>query len=227
MARLELPGRVARGEGPVVYAAVFRIVERVFERVFLTVSGNWKSYSVLFRRRKSGVRSFPHRVVDEEGEERVVLRVASERGFGRRERSNAALSTTSVRARRVCDERSIERSKHAVELHRAFDARARSGYLLRRSFRFGLRRARRVGRGRLFLGTVGRFIVGEFVFAEESFELAVFAKNIGERGDQSSRKNLQVGSEASCFDVYEIIRASATGGDAHGPSFDIHRSRKL
>jgi hypothetical protein len=65
------------------------------------------------------------------------------------------------------------------------------------------------------------------VFAEESFELAVFAKNIGERGDQSSRKNLQVGSEASCFDVYEIIRASATGGDAHGPSFDIHRSRKL
>ena len=72
LARLELPGRVARGEGKVVYAAVFRIVERVFERVFLTVSGNWKSYSVLFGRRKSGVRSFPHRVVDEEGEERML-----------------------------------------------------------------------------------------------------------------------------------------------------------
>ena len=224
---MELPRRRVGGEGAVVYAAVFGIVERVFERVFFTVGGDWESDSVLFRRRKGGIRGVSHRIVDEEGEERVVLRVANERGFRRRREESNTPSTATIRARGVCNERSVERSKHAVELHRAFNASAGSGHLLRRSFRFGLRRARHVGRGPVVLGPVGRFIVGEFFFAEDSFAIAILEKNIGKRSNQSRGKNLQVGSEASRFDVYEIVRASTTGRDTHGPSFDVYRSRKL
>jgi len=117
---------------------VISILYNFGNNLFFTVGGDWESDSVLFRRRKGGIRGVSHRIVDEEGEERVVLRVANERGFRRRREESNTPSTATIRARGVCNERSIERSKHAVELHRAFNASAGSGHLLRRSFRFGL-----------------------------------------------------------------------------------------